>query len=270
MEEFIMRVKKLLAVCSLSLVTLLGGCGTAAGGDATTNVQDTTIEESSEMTQEATSEDGADETTTEETSENNSEDSAEEITQDTSATGTTNDDVKANALAAYQQILRDTPAIEGNPEELQDASFGYEQNIEKYGKHYDEFAITDIDQDGIPELIAMTIINTKWTPISIYTYADGNAVLLKDPSEPSDHCTFEQNSSANGICSLFICKNNHVHKIWRGSTPVSDDTEENYGYALNNATLTAVDCTEPEGGFSTGFTDIAQPNTASNVDAITQ
>lgn len=279
MEELIMRVKKLLAICSLSLVTMLSGCGSGASSEMTSNIEETTSEEAlQDITHEATSEESFEETiikasdnASEETStETNSEEISQDASKTENATGTANDDTKANALAAYQQILRDAPALEGNPEELQDASFGYEQNMEKYGKHYDDFAITDIDQDGTPELIAMTVINTKWTPVSIYTYANGNAVLLNDPLEPTDHGTFELNSSANGICSLFICKNNHVHKIWHGSTPVDENAEENYGYTLSNATLSATDCTESEGSYSTGFTDISKPNTAANIDAITQ
>ena len=53
-------------------------------------------------------------------------------------------DQRAEAMSAYRAILEAAPALEGEHEELTDASFNYEQNREKFGNHYDLFALSAI------------------------------------------------------------------------------------------------------------------------------
>ena len=178
-------------------------------------------------------------------------------------------DPKADALAAYQKILEAAPALEGEHEELADATFGYEQNLQKFGAHYDEFALSDLNQDGIPELITMTVVNFRWTPISVYTYADGKAVLLKDPSAVQSPVTFEQNSSANGAYETYFCEENHIHSIWRGSTPIGE-LEEDHAYALEGSALAIKNCPAGKSGNTVFFSDIAKVNSAENRNALTQ
>lgn len=168
------------------------------------------------------------------------------------------------ALQCYQEILTSAPAIEGQPEQLQDASFDDVQNREMFGKHYDEFAIVDLNGDGIPELIASTVINFRWVPVSVFTYDGGQAVLLTNPLEGSVNGTFEQNSSANGAYVTYLCGQNHIHSLWSGDTPVGQ-MEENHAYTLEGTTLTTVDCEATEG---TSLSDIAKPNTAENASAL--
>lgn len=184
------------------------------------------------------------------------------------ACGTTpsNDD----ALSAYQEILKAAPAIDGEEEALMDASFDCEQNHKMFGEHYDSFAITDVNQDGTPELIALSMVNFRWNTVSVYTYADGNAVLLKDPMNADSPVTFDQQSTANGAYVTYICGENHIHSVWRGTTPTGEAAEENSAYALDGTTLTAVDCTVGESENTVYFSDIAVTNTAENADAITR
>lgn len=175
-----------------------------------------------------------------------------------------------NALSAYQEILKSAPVIEGEEDALMDASFDYEQNLAKFGEHYDSFAITDINQDGTPELIALSMINFRWNTVSVYTYADGHAVLLKDPMNAESHGTFDQQSTANGAYITYICEENHIHSVWRGTDPAGEAVEENSAYALGGTTLTLTDCTVGESGNTVYFNDIAVANTAENADAITR
>ncbi len=177
-------------------------------------------------------------------------------------------DVKSEALSVYKDILKASPAIEGEHAELEDASFDYEQNAEKFGKHYDCFAIADINGDGVPELIASTVVNFRWVPISVFTYADGKAVLLQDPVEPTPHGTFEQMSTANGAYTLYVCEGKGLHSVWRGATPDGETAQENQSYVLNGTTLVMSDHTLGEDAVA--FSDIAKANTAANADAITQ
>lgn len=175
-----------------------------------------------------------------------------------------------NALLVYQEILKAAPAIEGEHAQLDDASFGYEQNQEQFGNHYELFALCDINQDEIPELIAMKTVNFRWTEIYVYTYSGEEAVLLKDPLDAAAYGTIEQNSAANGSYITYICEENHIHSVWRGTNPMGGEEEENYAYALEEMRLTTVDCTAGESDNSVSFYDIAKENSAENVDAMLQ
>ena len=177
------------------------------------------------------------------------------------------EDPQAEAVSAYQKILEAAPALEGEHEELADASFGYEQNLKKFGNHYDLFALKDLNQDDVPELVALTIVNFRWTPVSVYTYADGNAVLLKDPLNAPCPVTFEQNSSANGAYVIYFCEANHIHNVWRGATPLGE-AEENRAYALEGTSLILKDCLAGENEKIVYFSDIAKENSAENRAAI--
>lgn len=177
------------------------------------------------------------------------------------------DTLKAEALSAYRSILKAAPAIAGEHAELADASFGYEQNQEKFGNHYDQFALSDIDQDGIPELIALSTVNFRWTPVSVYTYKGGTAVLLKDPANASAHGTFEQMSTANGAYTTYICEANHIHSVWRGTTPIGE-MEENYAYKLEGTALAFAECTAGENEHTVYFSSIAKANTEENLSAM--
>lgn len=174
--------------------------------------------------------------------------------------------LKNDALKAYLEILKAAPAIDAWHEELENAAFGYDQNKEMFGDHFEQFAVVDINQDEIPELIALSVVNFRWTPVSVYTYVDGKAVLLKDPLDMGAHGTFEQMSTANGAYITYICRDNHIHSVWSGITPVGE-VEENYAYVLEDGKLSVVDCTTED---ITYFTAIAKENTLENVEAMIQ
>ena len=179
------------------------------------------------------------------------------------------DDPQAGALSAYRSILEAAPALEGEHEELSDASFGYEQNLKTLGEHYDSFALSDLDQNGVPELIVMSVVNFRWSPVSVYTYADGAAVLLHDPLDAQSPVTYQQNSSANGAYTLYFCADGHIHSLWRGAAPIGE-MEENHAYALEGTVLVAKDCPLGEEDTSVSFSDIAKVNSAENRAALTQ
>lgn len=230
-----MNLKTVLPVCVLLLAAVLGGCGRAPSIESTEGMQKATNKGSSYETAQSESKEA----------------------------------LKGNALLAYQEILNAAPALEGDHAELADASFDYDQNLRLFGKHYELFALFDINQDEIPELIALSTVNFRWTPLSVYTYADGEAVLLKERSDTEAHATFEQRSTANGAYITYLCEENHIHSVWRGTTPVGE-AEENSAYALDGTTLTAVDCTAGETENTIYFHDIAKENTPENIAALTR
>lgn len=149
---------------------------------------------------------------------------------------------KANAL--FAELLKAAPAL---PREdaavLEDLSFGYDENLARFGEHYDYFAASDLNHDGTPELIACTVINKGWVPVSVFRYQESeNALqLLKDPLAPGAHATFEHMSTASGAYSLYICKEGHLHSCWGGDTPVGFQ-EENHAYVLEENGLAEVVC----------------------------
>lgn len=179
------------------------------------------------------------------------------------------------AMLLYAQLLEANPAIvDRDAECLNDLSFGYEDNLAKFGMHYDSFAVLDLDNDGIPELIAATIVNRGWVPISVFRYDAGeNALqLLKDPLDPESHATFEHMSTAGGRYTLYLCKENHLHSNWAGDTPIGFQ-EENHAYALTQAGLSAADCaischSEDTSGIAVLFDDILTGNDAETRNSI--
>lgn len=172
---------------------------------------------------------------------------------------------QASPLAAYQALLEAAPALQGHPEELDDAAFGAEENHAKFGDHIEQFALYDLNNDGTPELIVSSVVNFRWVPISVYTLVDGKAVLIADPLGESTQATFQHNASANGAFTLSICEDHHLHSIWQGSTPAGEMQEE-AAYALTGTTLTAVNCANT----GTLFEALAVANTAENIAAAFQ
>lgn len=171
-----------------------------------------------------------------------SDNPGESAAQNDAGTETAQTDSPEGVMAAYREILEKAPALDGQPEELADASFDYEQNMEKFGKHYECFLLSDVDQNGIPELFAMTTVNFRWSTMSVFTYADGQTVLLKDPADAEAHDTFEQMSTANGAYETYICEENHIHSVWSGTDPTGAAVEENHACALEGTELMVVNC----------------------------
>ena len=173
---------------------------------------------------------------------------------------------KEQAMDAYREILTAAPAIAGAQDILADITLRYEQNLEMFGDHVERYAYYDLNRDEIPELIALSVVNARWTPVSVYTYADGKAVLLEDPSDPEAHGTFEQSSLSNGAYLLYFCKENHIHNVWRGVDPFGGAAEENHAYELAGTELKEVACDLSEDSPSVPFDDIAENNAAKERD----
>lgn len=218
------RFLKSIAFClvPVMLAAIFNGCGATAAKSEPTQ---STVQPTSETVQNVNSES------------NPAERDSAEMTQAAEAPA-------QKALQMYAELLQSYPAIlEKDAEILGDLSFGYEENLAQFGEHYDFFAVLDLNNDGIPELIASTIINNRWVPVSVFRYQEpeNKLQLLKAPLEPESHATFEHMSTAGGTYSLYICKENHLHSCWGGDTPIGFQ-EENHAYVLTQDGLAAVDC----------------------------
>lgn len=171
-----------------------------------------------------------------------------------------------NTLSAYRELLEAAPAIEGEHDELMNAAFGWEENQELFGSHYDCFALYDVNQDETPELFALSTVNFRWSPVSVYTCAEGNAVLLKDPLDEEAHGTFEQRSTANGAYLTYFCEENHIHSAWRGTAPMGEEAEEDHAYVLEGTSLTETDCTVGETENAVYLDTLLLSNTPENLN----
>lgn len=253
-----MRLKSFLLVCGLSLAVVLGGCGKADEKEPAKDSQ-TTVNTDSEIKNDVKPDTNSAAQT--ETSSDNNQD-----TQPENAAS----DVEAEALQAYQDILRSAPVMKGDLSDLYDLSFGYDDNIEKFGEHYDSFALADLNKDGIPELITVSTINVRWNVANVFTYADGKATLIANTVNNDFVATFNQNSGANGAYLLFICDENHIHNYWSGTDPIGEPVDENYAYTLAGTSLEMVDCSISGGDTVTYYNDIGLVNSEENVAAITK
>lgn len=177
-----------------------------------------------------------------------------DTTKDTQETVDTQVAGSADVMMAYRAILEASPAIEGEPDEIYDAGFSEEDNLAMFGDHIDDFALADLNQDGIPELLTLSTINFRWVPLSIYTYTDGKAVLVE---------TFDQCSTANGYYTSFVCEENHLHTLWTGN-PFGETMTENTAYVFDGTAFTMVDCSIQDADFT------YYSNTAENMSVLTR
>ncbi len=264
-----MKIKYALLICGLSLVTILGGCGSSAADDKNSSedgpreVIVLDDENDNENKDEALD---IDDKTQDEASDEDADQLAVEDGGDADISAEY-DEITKEALKAYYEILSSMPAIEDEHDEVDNAAFGYEENHEMFGDHLDAFFVYDINKDGIPELIASSTVNFRWAPVYVYTYADGQAVLLKDPLQPDAHGTFEQNASAHGSYMTFFCDNNHIHSFWRGY--IDEQMEEGYAYELIGTELVLTTCdTDREVVFFNY--DTKKPNTEEYISYMAQ
>ncbi len=218
-----MKLRKMLVVCGLTIATVLSGCSLTPASkeeaDKTTNVvesgtQDTANEVVPEGTVDVVDTNAAD---TE-----NVEDGGEGLSESSDF----------NALLAYRDVLEAAPALTGDRPEVEDLTLTPEESKALFGEHVDYYTLTDLDRNGIPELITLSVVNVAWVTTSIYTYVDGNVALVE---------AYEQTSTAEGTYTSFICNDGHFHSYWRGNTP-EGDMEENIAYVLEGSSMVQVDC----------------------------
>lgn len=255
-----MKIKSVLLMCGIALVAVLGGCGSVAANEQNTVANESEVEIIDFGTSDA--EDISDETSAEKEEGDSVDEKEGEESKETS------DQATKEALKAYYEILSSMPAIEGEHDEIDNAAFGYEENHAMFGDHLDAFLVYDINKDGVPELIASSTVNFRWEPIYVYTYADGQAVLLKDPVQPDSHGTFEQNASANGGYLTYFCDNNHIHSFWGGNV-MDEQMVEDYAYELNGTELILTDCDNDCEGVFFNY-DTMKPNTEEYISYMVQ
>lgn len=113
--------------------------------------------------------------------------------------------LKAKAAKnAYATFLSKHKSVSISDQNYYDAAFS------KKDKSYVScFATTDIDKDGIPELITQTNVNFRWYVVRIYTYKNKKVKPYKFSN--NKNAVFDNCATAAGGYYFYICKNGHIH-----------------------------------------------------------
>lgn len=243
-----MKLKNVMLVCCMTLGLALTGCGlfNPKGLPNLEEVPEVRLDDlSPEMESKEEPEDKSEEIS-------GSEEESEEVILM---------DEKEMAMKAYKELLVSAPGIDNHQDVLMDAAFGKDENYEIFGEHLDTFGIYDINEDGMPELIAERLINFRWIEVYVYSFVDGEMVLCG----MIDEC-----SVANGSYYTYICEENHIHSVWSGTNPLGDAETEDTAYALEIANLTIVDCNVNESENATFLYDFMVNNDEEGLNAYFQ
>ena len=77
--------------------------------------------------------------------------------------------------------------------------------------------ITDMDQDGIPELVTNHDIAYKMAHLSVYTFQDGKVKRLKLKTDDGKLNYIDVSSNADGRYEIYKDKKGYLHTDWSGS-----------------------------------------------------
>lgn len=143
------------------------------------------------------------------------------------------------AMQAFYTILSAMPAAEMNDDDFYDAAFSSDENIAKYGSHIEYAVVRDLNMDGMPELICMTLYNFRWENITIYSYIDGQAVLVGE---------LDNRHTAAGAYNTYVCGDGHIHNVWSGTDPMGNYVEELMVYQFDGRNLVETTCEEKSTG----------------------
>jgi len=142
-------------------------------------------------------------------------------------------------LQAYYELLSMKPAAEISDDDYYDASYGVDDNIAKYGEHIEYASVRDINKDGVPELLCMTLYNFRWEYITIYSYIDEQVILVGE----LDEC-----HTAAGWHNAYFCEDGHIHNAWVGTDPMGNDASYEEVYLFDGRGLALTDCFKGETG----------------------
>lgn len=120
---------------------------------------------------------------------------------------------KKKAMKAYASFLAKHP-----PRTFRnygDAAFSAEDK-----SYVNSYFLYDMDKNGVPELFTYTNVNARWYIVRVYTYRNKKVTLCKF----ADGCDaeFDNNASANGGYSFFICKQGHIHNSYSGGMEANE------------------------------------------------
>lgn len=110
---------------------------------------------------------------------------------------------KSRALKAYRAYLAK------NESHFNAKEYDFTTQNKEPVKKADSFLVTDMNHDGIPELLTWHGISFKSDLINIYTFRNGKVTALRN--SPVDI-----NSQAQGYYDVFVCKKHHLHAKWNG------------------------------------------------------
>ena len=115
------------------------------------------------------------------------------------------------ALKAYKKFLKK------NVSSFTPVEFDFtNENPESYKKS-SSFLVTDMDQDGVPELVTYHDIAYKMASLYVYTYKDGKIKQLKLESEYGEQDYISVSCNADGWYEVYKDKKGYLHTDWSHS-----------------------------------------------------
>lgn len=101
----------------------------------------------------------------------------------------------------------------------------WETKNSENSKKTSQYLITDLNNDGVAELIGLHPVAYKQDSLYIYTIKAGKVKLVKGNNGES---CIDINSNAAGSYEVYGCSEGHLHAVWNGGQMGS----ENYVYAI--------------------------------------
>lgn len=129
-------------------------------------------------------------------------------------------------LHAYKKFLKKNVSS-FQPEDFE------KENTENY-KKCSQFMITDMNQDGTPELITWHDIAYKQANLYVYTYENGKMKLLRQKTEEGmlDHINVSYNAA--GSYEVYKDEKGYLHTDWNYG---ADEAYHNSTYTIKNGNL---------------------------------
>ena len=115
------------------------------------------------------------------------------------------------ALRAYKKFLKK------NVSTFTPVEFDFTTENTESNKTASYFLITDMDQDGIPELVTKHDIAYKMAYLHIYTFKNGKVKQLKLKSDDGKSDYIDVSCNADGEYEIYKDKKGYLHTDWSGS-----------------------------------------------------
>ena len=142
-----------------------------------------------------------------------------------------------SALKAYKRFLKK------NVSSFTPVEYDFTtENTESY-KTASYFLITDMDQDGIPELVANHDIAYKMARLYVYTFKNGKMKRLKLKTDDGKQEFIDVSSNADGLYEIYKDKKGYLHTDWSGS---GDQRCLNSTYTIKNGSIWCYLCEEKD------------------------
>ena len=115
------------------------------------------------------------------------------------------------ACKAYKSYLAKNESYFTEPDD-------FETRNSELSSKASSFMISDMNNDGIPELITYHIVGKKMGYLQFYTYKNKKVKKLKCKTKQGTYSNIDVSSNAAGWYNIYKDKKGYVHTDWNGGT----------------------------------------------------